>query len=106
MNIDTDRVQDVLAAADQLCTQEQVEAALERMCKRSLERERFRDEARRQLEREVQLRTADLSREVEDHKEDASCDSPLEEKINRSRQKHDGNPDNGEKGENGHDASP
>jgi hypoxanthine phosphoribosyltransferase len=31
MSIDTDRVQEVLEAADQLCSQEQVEAALERM---------------------------------------------------------------------------
>jgi len=31
MSIDTDKVQDVLDAADQLCTQEQVEAALDSM---------------------------------------------------------------------------
>ncbi len=40
--------------------------------KRTLERERFRDEARRQLQREVDLRTADLIREVEDHKHTAN----------------------------------
>jgi two-component system C4-dicarboxylate transport sensor histidine kinase DctB len=36
--------------------------------RRRLERERFRGEAQRQLENEVSLRTADLRREVEEHK--------------------------------------
>jgi two-component system C4-dicarboxylate transport sensor histidine kinase DctB len=40
--------------------------------KRKLEHERFREEVRLQLEREVELRTADLSREVEDHKQTAN----------------------------------